>query len=122
MLIGPPWPAREVPMFSTVERGTPAGNRLASRASARLQGAAHAPATGELITTGGKVVSCGAVLVECRCLKAVMVATGSSWRMVTSCEPGIDPDVVIETQGTVEPAPKIFTASSCMLAQVSGEA
>src|SRR6266849_10007503 len=121
MLIGPPWPRRDVLMFSTLERGMPAGNRLASRASARLQGVAQLPATGELITTGGKLVSCGAVLVECRCLKAVMVATGSSWRMVTSSEPGMEPREVSAKQGTVDPAPKIFTASSCMLSHVSGE-
>src|SRR5216684_1626519 len=122
MLIGPPWPRRDVLMFSTLERGMPAGNRLASRASARLQGVAQPPATGVLITTGGKLVSCGAVLVECRCLKAVMVATGSSCRSVTISDPGIDPREVMETHCTVEPAPKIFTASSCMLSHVSGDA
>ena len=65
-------------MSSTVERGVPAGNRAASRGSARLHGVAHAPATGTLTTTGGKLVSCGAVLVECRWRNAWIVATGSS--------------------------------------------
>src|SRR5258708_2188943 len=63
MLIGPPWPMRVVAMFRTVEIGTPLGNMLASRLSATLQGGAHFPvASGTLITTGGKLVSCGAVL------------------------------------------------------------
>src|SRR6266849_146654 len=124
MLIGPPWPARDVEMFRTVERGMPAGNRLLSRESAMLQGVAHWPVvlSGVLMITGGKLGSVGTVLVECRCLKAVMVATGSSWRMVTSSEPGSEPREVMPTQGTLAPAPEILTASSCMLSQVSGDA
>src|SRR5215469_3439728 len=124
MLIGPPNPVRAVAMFSTVERGTPAGNMSASRGSARLQGAVHVwvVGSGVLITTGGKLVSCGAVFVEWRCLKAVMSATGASWSMLTTSVPGTEPREVTFTQGTVVPAPKIRAASSCMLSQVSGEA
>src|SRR5215471_1083821 len=122
MLIGPPWPARDVEMSSTWDRGVPAGNILVSRGSARLHGVSHCPLTGVWITTGGKLGSCGTVLVECRCLNALMVATGSSCRMVMISEPGIEPLEVIETQFTLVPAPKIRAASSCMLSQVSGEA
>src|SRR5262249_13774188 len=122
MLIGPPWPVRAVEMSSTVERGVPAGNMLASRGSAMLHGVAHCPATGWWITTGGKLGSCGTVLVEGRCLNALIVATVSSCRMVTIWEPGIEPLEVIETQCTVVPAPKMRAASSCMLSHVSGEA
>src|SRR5215813_3139216 len=122
MLIGPPCPAREVAMSRMVESGVPAGKREGSRGSARLQGTAQAPFTGLWMMLGGKLVSCGAVLVEWRCLKALMVATGSSWRMAITSLPGIDPRLVTATQGTEAPAPKIFTASSCMLSQVSGEA
>src|SRR5689334_21853261 len=122
MLIGPPNPVRAVAMLSTLESGTPAGNMPASRGSARLHGTAHAPFTGELMTFGGKVVSCGAVLVECRCLNALMVATGSRMSIVTTSLPGREPRVVTGTQGTLAPAPKIRSPSSCMLSQVSGDA
>src|SRR5579871_1038694 len=124
MLIGPPKPARDVEMSSTLDSGVPAGNMAASRGSARLHGGAHVlvVASGLLMTTGGKLWSCGAVLVECRCLKAVMLAIGSSWLMLTTSEPGIDPREVMLVHFTLWPAPKILTASSCMLSQVSGEA
>src|SRR6266436_8593490 len=123
MLIGPPGPARDVRRSSTGVRERPAGNMLASRGSATLQGTAHLPAaSGLLITTGGKLVSCGGALVECRCLNAVMVATGSSCPIRTSSAPGTDPREVTPTQFTLVPVPKMRAASSCMLSQVSGEA
>src|SRR6266478_6267643 len=107
MLIGPPNPVRAVAMLRTVESGTPAGNRAASRGSATLHGVAHWCVTGSglLMITGGKVVSCGAVFVECKWRSAVMVATGSSCRMVTISVPGTEPREVTLTQLTVVPAP-----------------
>src|SRR6266852_4061269 len=122
MLIGPPWPTRAVEISRTVESGVPAGNMLPSRGSAMLHGVSHTPSTGVLMITGGKLGSWGTVLVECRCLKALIVATGSSCRRVTISEPGIDPLEVTETQFTVVPSPKMRAASSCMLSHVSGEA
>src|SRR5437764_1141296 len=70
------------------------------------------------MTTGGKLLSCGAVLVECRCLNPVMVATGSSWSILTSSAPGSEPREVAPTQGTLEPAPEIF----CLAATRAGSA
>src|SRR5262249_61463038 len=99
MLIGPPWPARDVERSRTEFCEVATGNMSLSRGSARLHGGAQTPASGVLMTTGGKLVSCGAVLVECRCLKALIVATGSSWWMVTTSLPGSEPREVSETQG-----------------------
>src|SRR5260370_27329098 len=112
MLTGAPWPAREVAMFSTVLSGTPLGKRLASRGSATLQGVAHCPVlSGRLITTGGKLGSRGTV-VECRCLKAGMVATGPRRRSVPHSGTGVEPRDPTETEATYPPTPQIRSASS----------
>ena len=47
MLIGPPWPVRDVEMSSTLERGVPAGKMLASRGLAMLHGGSHRPLTSD---------------------------------------------------------------------------
>src|SRR6185437_15902315 len=105
--MGPPAPCRLVAMFITVESGVPAGNSWGSRGSCRLQGnvlpcagvGRHDPA--ELAAIGTACGSVTPVLVECKCLKAVMLTCGSRSWIGTICEPGSEPREVTGLQVTV---------------------
>src|SRR5215467_13837654 len=111
MLIGPPGPPD--PLLGYV-RAVPGGYICGSRGSAIF-----------ITCTMGIVGSAGTV-VECRCLNAVMHATGSSWEIVTISAPGVEPFVVVTRQSTLEteifPALNRLLASVCIAAQVSSDA
>src|SRR5438552_15205698 len=111
MLIGPPGPPD--PLLGN-ECAVPAGYICGSRASAMLS-----------TWTMGIVGSTG-VVVECRCLNAVMQATGSSCGMVTISAPGVEPELVVSWQSTVEtgifPALNRLAASVFMATPVSDDA
>src|SRR5258707_13166146 len=105
--MGPPAPVRLVAMFITLDNGVPAGNSSGSRGSCRLQGNVlpfagvgwQTPLTAAAIGTAfGSVAP---VLVECRCLNALMLTSGSKSLIATISAPGIDPREVSGLQVTV---------------------
>src|SRR5215471_1941149 len=110
MLIGPPPPT---PLVGN-ECAVPGGYICGSRGSAMFS-----------TCTMGIVGSVGTV-VECKCLNAVMQATGSSCEIITISAPGVDPELVVTRQSTVDtailPALNRFPASVCIATQVSSDA
>src|SRR5947207_5289634 len=111
MLMGPPGPREPLDGYDSA---VPGGYICGSRASATLR-------TGAM----GKSWS-GGVVVECRCLNAMMQATGSSCESVRISAPGVEPAVVTSWHATVETgmsrAAKRLAASACIASQVSTEA
>src|ERR1700751_6147151 len=111
MLIGPPGP--RLPLLGN-EKGVPGGYICGSRGSAMFR-----------TWTIGIVGSVGAV-VECRCLNAVLQATGSSCVFVTISAPGVEPAEVVSWQMTLDtgmkPVLNRFAASTCIAAHVSADA
>src|SRR5690242_19612815 len=104
--MGPPAPARLVAMFIWVDKGMPAGNSSGSRGSCRLQGkvlpfavATQAPLADVAIGTASGSVT--PVLVECRCLKALMLTSVSRSWIATISAPGSEPREVSGLQVTV---------------------
>src|SRR5579859_182107 len=94
-------------MFITLDSGVPAGNSCGSRGSCRLQGnvlpfeavGTHTPLTVAAIGTACSSVT--PVLVECRCLKTLMLTCGSRSLIDTICAPGSEPRPVSGLQVTV---------------------
>src|SRR5271157_2535536 len=89
-------------------RSVPGGKSSGSRGSCRLQGnvlpldAVGWQAPAEVAAIGTASGSVTPVLVECRCLKALIAISGSNGLTCTISEPGIEPRPVSELQVTVE--------------------